>query len=58
MKILQNAKVNFSLQNFADVSTTVELRLADTPEIRTSTVMRTLHAVPKVSYMYIKQPLN
>ena len=32
--------------------TTVEPRLADTPEIRTPTVMRTLHAVPNVSYIY------
>ena len=31
---------------------TVELRLADTAEIGTSTVMRTMCAVPKVPYVY------
>ena len=29
----------------------VEPRLVDTPEIQTSTVMRTLHAVPDISYV-------
>ena len=31
---------------------TVQPRLADTPEIRTSTVMRTLRAFPNVTYVY------
>ena len=31
--------------------TTVEPRLTDTPEMRTSTVMRTLCSVSKVSYI-------
>ena len=33
-------------------ASTVQPHLADTPEMRTSTVTRTLHAVPKVFYVY------
>ena len=33
-------------------TSTVEPRLVDTPEIRTSTVMQTLRAVSNVSYVY------
>ena len=34
----------------------VETRLVDTPELRTSTVMRTLSAVPNISYVYKSTP--
>ena len=35
---------------------TVQPRLADNPEVRTSTVMQTLRAVPNVSYVYQTTP--
>ena len=44
-KILEHRK-------YSDLQYIVQPRLADTPEIRTSTVIWTLHAVPKVSYIY------
>ena len=39
-------------------ATTMEPRLVDSPEMRTSTIVWTLCVVPNVYLVYIKQPLK
>ena len=50
-KTIHNTTMETAPRN-AFITTTVELRLVDMPEIRTSTVMQALRAVPKLSYIY------